>query len=186
MRDVISDAEILRLIKAAQRFERRAFDELYNLYADKLYRFIYFRVDDESLAEDLVAEVFLRVLNRIGDFQGMTTASFSAWLYRIARNLLTDYYRRRSKEETVAFDHTSTMPDPEASPADEAEKRQAHQALHRAIAHLTPDQQQVILFKFFEGMGNAQVAEILGKTEGSVKSLQHRALAALGRLLHRG
>ncbi len=97
MQDVTTDAEMVHLIEAAQQLENWAFDELYSLYADKLYRFIPFRVGDQSLAEDLMAEVFIRVLKKIKTFQGTTVAAFSSWIYRVARNLLADHYRRQSK-----------------------------------------------------------------------------------------
>lgn len=183
MRDVTSDARMARLIKAARGYETWAFDELYTLYADKLYRFILFRVSDEALAEDLVAEVFLRVLKRIDTFEGKTVAAFSAWLYRVARNLVTDQYRRHAKRETAPLEKATPLLDARANPVDEAEKKQTREELLAAIGRLTPDQQQVILFKFYEDMGNAQVANLLGKTEGAVKSLQHRALATLERFL---
>ena len=183
MQDVTTDAEMKHLIEAAQQLESWAFDRLWNLYADKLYRFLLFRVGDGVLAEDLVAEAFLRVVDKIDSFRGLTVASFSAWLYRIARNLAADHHRRRAKREVTSVEQVALVESPGGNPAQAVENHQAHQQLYAAMARLTPDQQEVILFKFFEGMSNAQVAAMLGKTEGSVKSLQHRALATLARLL---
>jgi RNA polymerase sigma-70 factor (ECF subfamily) len=183
MQDVTSDAEMVRLVKAAQRLENWAFDRLYSLYADKLYRFLLFRVGDEALAEDLMAEAFVRVLDKIGSFRGKSVAAFSAWLYRIARNLAADHHRRQAKRELVSIEKIPFVTGQADNPVAQMENQQARRQLYEAIAYLTPDQQQVVLFKFFEGMSNAQAAAVLGKTEGAVKSLQHRALATLGRLL---
>ncbi len=182
MRNVTRDVEMLRVIEAAQRYENWAFDKLYTQYADKLYRFIFFRVSNEALAEDLVAEVFVRALNRIESFRGKTEASFAAWLYRIARNLITDHYRKQGKVQSTSLEEAYALADNRPDPFQHAATRQTHEELYKVIGQLTPDQQQVILFRFFEGMGNAQIAEILGKTEGAVKALQHRALATLKRL----
>jgi len=182
MRNVTSDVEMLQVIEAAQRYESWAFDELYTLYANKLYRFILFRVSNEALAEDLVAEVFVRVLNRIRSFRGRTEAAFSAWLYRIARNLITDHYRKHGKIQSTSLEKARNLADDRPDPFQHTATRQTHEELYQVIGQLTPEQQQVILFRFFEGMGNAQIARILGKTEGAVKALQHRALATLKRL----
>jgi RNA polymerase sigma-70 factor (ECF subfamily) len=174
---------MVRLIKAAQQLESWAFDRLYGLYADKLYRFLLFRLGDEATAEDLVAEVFVRVLDKIGSFRGKTVGAFSAWLYRIARNLAADHHRHQARRELVPLEKLPFLTGQGKNPAAHVENQQARRQLLTAIERLTPDQQQVILFKFFEGMSNAQAAAVLGKTEGAVKSLQHRALATLGRFL---
>lgn len=183
MRDVVTDIKMARIIRAAHNLENWAFDEIYKLYADKIYRFVLVRVGDQAAAEDLTGELFLRVLNRIESFQGKTVAAFSAWIFRIARNLIVDHFRLKAKRQPTTIDRARTVADESQSNLPQkTEQRQTHEALYEAIRQLTPEQQQVVALKFFEGMGNAEVAKILGKTEGSVKSLQHRALAALGRL----
>jgi len=186
MQDDITDAEMVKLIEAAQKFENWAFDELYRLYANKLYRFILFKVGDQAEADDLLAEVFVRVLKKIKTFQGTTVAAFSGWIYRVAQNMVIDYYRRQGKRPVAPLEQAKMIVDEKNNPQRQAEKSQATQAVYEAITKLTQDQQQVILFKFFEGLGNAQIAKLLGKTEGSIKSLQHRALASLGRFLPPG
>ncbi len=184
MPDVTIDSEMTRIIEAAHRYEQWAFEEIYNRYADKLFRFLLLRVGSRPEAEDLVAEAFVRILHRIDTFQGKTVASFSAWIYRVARNLLVDHYRHRAKRETTSLDaRYYKLVDTNSEPHKKTVESQANKELYDAIANLTPDQQQVVVFKFFEGMSNAEIARILGKTEGAVKSLQHRALSALQRFL---
>ncbi len=183
MRDVVTDIKMAHIIRAAHNLENWAFDEIYKLYADKIYRFILVRVGNQAVAEDLTGEIFLRVLNRIESFKGETVAAFSAWIFRIARNMIVDHFRQKAKTQPVILDYAGIMAaESQLNLSQKTEQKQAHEALYKAIRQLTPEQQQVIVFKFFEGMGNAQTAKILGKTEGAVKSLQHRALAALGRL----
>jgi RNA polymerase sigma-70 factor (ECF subfamily) len=188
MNDVCSDAEMIQLIQGAQRWETAAVDRLYDLYADKVFRYIWYRVGNRETAEDLTMDVFLRLLEHIPAFRlnhERPVSSFSAWLFRIASNRVVDYYRRQGKGEMPV----EPRPEVEAilSPAErgqavvEADETAAE--LRRAIATLTEEQRQVILYKFVEEMSNADVARLLGKSEGAIKSLQHRALAAIQRAL---
>ncbi|NOZ29607.1 MAG: sigma-70 family RNA polymerase sigma factor [Chloroflexi bacterium] len=186
MRDVCTDAEMLDLIQRARKLDEAAFERLYNMYADKLYRYILARVGDTSTAEDLTAEVFLRVLRRIERFQPdpqHPVATFSGWIYRIAANLVTDHFRSRSRHETVPLDIQPPHRFLSNTSEDIAAAVDRQDMISRALAQLTEDQRLVILCKFGEGMSNRETAAVLGKTEGAVKSLQHRALATLQRIL---
>jgi len=167
------------LVRRAQDYDPLAFGEIYERYYLGVYKYIYYRVGDQALGEDLTMEVFLKAMEAIDSFS-FRGVPFSAWLYRIASNLVIDHFRRQpqpilSLEEKLvsAVEHPDLSLDSEFS----------HQALQRALSELTDDQQQVIVLKFVDGLSNLEVAQILGKTEGAVKSLQHRALAALGRVL---
>ncbi len=186
MRDVCTDTEMLDLIQRAQKLDEAAFERLYALYADKLYRYILARVGDVSVAEDLTTEVFLRVLRRIRQFRPdprHPVATFSGWIYRIASNLVVDHFRRRAHRETVPLDEQPPHQLPSIDPEDVITAVDRQEMLSRALAQLTEEQRLVILCRFGEGMSNRETAMILGKTEGAVKSLQHRALAALQRIL---
>lgn len=186
MRDVCTDAEMLDLIQRAQQLDESAFERLYALYADKLYRYILARVSDVSAAEDLTTEVFLRVLQRINRFRPdprHPVATFSGWIYRIAANLVVDHFRRRARQETVPLEDQPPQRLPSVDPEDVIAAVDRQERLSRALAQLTEDQRLVILCKFAEGMSNQETARVLGKTEGAVKSLQHRALATLQRIL---
>lgn len=145
--------------------------ELYDRFAPELYRYIYHRLGAKAYAEDLTAEVFVRVLN-------VTRApnDWRAYLYRIAHNLVIDSLRRNPH---VLEQADESIVDRANDPVARAEAADEQRRLRRAIARLSPDQQQVIVLKFIEEMSNAEVAKILDKPEGAVKSLQHRALSNL-------
>ena len=185
MPKVHRDTDMVKIIAAARRYERWAFEELYNSYADKLFRFLLLRVGSRAEAEDLVAMAFERVLQRIDTFKGKSVASFSAWIYQVARNLLIDHYRRKQKLNAAPLEehHHITIADKSPGPQRHIEATETTKMLYDAIANLTPEQQQVITLKFFEGMSNAEIAAVVGKNEGAVKSLQHRALASLARFM---
>lgn len=182
----VSDAEMAGLLRRAQRHDRAAFDRLYELYADKIYRYIRYRVQDEHVAEDLTAEVFLRLLEGIRAFRVTErdqVAIFSGYLYRIAHNLLYDYYQRQTRRPVAALDEQ--VSDSAESHRMWIERGLTDAQLHSAIAALTEDQQQVLVIRFFDEMSSAEVARVMGKTEGAIKALQHRALVALERILGR-
>ncbi len=184
MPKVHRDTDMVKIISAAQRYERWALEELYNQYADKLFRFLLLRVGSRAEAEDLVAMAFERVLQRIDTFKGTSVASFSAWIYQVARNLLVDHYRRKQKMDISPLEsHQATIADKAPGPHRHVESSETAQSLYTAISSLTPIQQQVVILKFFEGMTNAEIAAVVGKSEGAVKSLQHRALASLARVM---
>ncbi len=168
------------LIEQAKKFDPVALSELYKRHAQAIYRYVYYRVGDVEVAEDLVSEVFLKALEGIESFT-YKGAPFASWLYRIARARVIDYFRRQAKRDHLSLDVTSVSG--KVAPHTEVEAQLQREQLRLAIARLTEDQQQVIILKFIEGLSNAAVAQILDKTEGAVKSLQHRALASLQRIL---
>lgn len=186
MQDVCTDAEMIALIGAAQAGDPAAFDRLYNLYADKVFRYLYARLGQRESAEDLTAEVFVRLVRTLSGYRinaARPVAAFSAWLYRIAGNLLTDHYRRqRFRRHADLADHADV-------PADEpplhrrVETAEEGGQLWNAIGQLGPEQQAVIVYRFTEQFSLQEVADLLGKSAGAVKALQHRALANLRRIL---
>jgi RNA polymerase sigma-70 factor, ECF subfamily len=151
-----------------------ALGHIYDAYAQRIYRYLYRRSGDAALAEDLTADVFLRLV------EACRTPSFcqgalAPWLYRLAHNRLVDFYRRRRE---------TPLPDDYDQPSNDDAAAGAHRReLRAAIRQLTPDQQQVVALKFLEGLTNTQIAAAISKPEGAVKSLQHRALDSLRRLL---
>lgn len=155
--------------------------EIYDEYSVKIYNYIYHRTGDRPLAEDLTADVFLRALEAIQSDKGWTT-SLQGWLYRIAHNLVVDHYRRQSKREGPPLNERIAATDDRSVQI--AERILAGRKVRSALQYLTEEQQQVIVLKFAEDLSNREVAEILGKTEGAVKALQHRGLAALRRVLN--
>ena len=168
------------LIERAKRYDQRAISALYERHAQSIYRYIYYRVGDVNVAEDLTADVFLKALEGLEGFT-YRGIPFSAWLHRIAHARVMDYFRQQARRELLPLDERllATGKGPQAT----IEARLDHEELQSAIAQLTTDQQQVIILKFVEGLSNAEVARILGKSEGAVKSLQHRALNSLQRII---
>jgi len=167
------------LARRAQRGDRAAFAEIYDRHYQAIYTYVFYRVSDALLAEDLAADVFVRLVEKIHTFT--PNKPILAWLYTIARNLVIDHHRRHGRTTLVSLDDDLDAADDDPAAAAAAHLQQA--ALTAALSHLTEDQRLVILLKFVEDCSNACAAAILGKTEGAVKSLQRRALAALGRIL---
>lgn len=171
------------LLEGAQRYDPKALGQIFDAYYDRIYGYIYRRIGHSGLAEDLAGEVFLRLLEAIKTERGPRT-NLLAWLYRVAHNLIVDNYRRQSKVTTQPLeDWVVSVPD---NPMERVELELMQDQLRIAIGRLTQDQQQVIVLKFVEGLSNAQVGIILGKPEGAIKSLQHRALAAIRRQIEEG
>jgi RNA polymerase sigma-70 factor (ECF subfamily) len=170
------------LIRRAQRGDAAACAALYDAHYDAVYRYCYYRVGDSDLAQDLTAEVFVRMVEKLDTYQDRGRPLL-AWLYTVARNLMADAHRANGRTTHVSLDAAGPVVDRRANPVEHVERRLAADCLAAALAHLTEDQRQVILSKFVEGCTNAQVGDLLNKTEGAIKSLQHRALAALRRAL---
>lgn len=186
MQTPVTDAQVLSLVPRCQRGDRAAVEALYTLYADRIYRYVLARVGDPDQAADLTTEVFVRMIGQLTGFRlnrERPAASFSAWLYRIAANLATDWRRRRGRFAQVSLDPDLPLPAREPGPEVVVEQREAAGRLAQAMQGLSEEQRLVVVGKFVEGMSNTEVAAWLGKTEGAVKSLQHRALQTLGRLL---
>ncbi len=187
MQPAITDDLIAALVPGCQRGETRALEQLYDLYADRLYRYLLLRVGNADVAADLTTEVFLRVIQSVGAFrlnQDRPAATVSAWLYRIAANLAAQHYRAQRRASWLGLDDVEEpQAAAEAGPQALAERKEELGHLTQAVAGLNEEQQLVITGKFVEAMSNAELAAWMGKTEGAVKSLQHRALRSLARLL---
>ena len=172
-----SSANVRRLVERAQRGERNALEELYLLHFDRIYSYLHMSVGNRHDAEDLTTQTFLRMLESIGRFK-WGTAPFSAWLFRIAHNLAMDHFRasrRWQPEEDVPEQPGEEEPSAELA----AMQAIGRQSMFELIESLSHEQQQVLTLKFVFNFSNGDVATILGKTEGAIKSLQHRALASL-------
>jgi RNA polymerase sigma-70 factor (ECF subfamily) len=168
------------LIRRAQEFDEEALGWLYELFYPKLYNYAYLQLGNVQQAEDLASEVLLRVLESLKGyrFRGVPLA---AWVFRIARNCLIDLHRRRQRRPEV--DLYEGIPNGHDSPQVMAERAVAQDEIRLALRRLTEEQQQVIILKFMQGMDNATVARVLGRSQGAVKSLQHRALVSLRKIL---
>ena len=168
------------LIQRAKEGDRAAFAEIYDRHQPAIYRYIFYRVGDAATAEDLTSEVFVHLVDSIEHFT-YQDRPLLAWLYTIARNLVTDHHRSTGRATMVPLDERLVAD--VTGPEDAAGHALAQQRLAAAVDQLTEDQRQVILLKFFEGLDNETVARLLRKPYGAVKALQHRGLAALRRIL---
>ena len=172
------------LIAQIRRGNPAAFERVYERHYADIYTYLYYRLGDQTMAEDLTGEVFARLVERSASLEDQGRPVL-AWLYTIARNLLVDHYRRNGRHVTLSLDEQrdSLVDDnDQGDPLEQAAMSIAQGVLAKAIEQLTEDQRQVILLKFFGDYSNAETGQITGNTEGGVKALQHRALAALRRI----
>jgi RNA polymerase sigma-70 factor (ECF subfamily) len=182
-------AEVWALVERAQAGESEAFGLIYDRYVDTVFRFVYFRVGNRQLAEDLTSDTFLRALKRIGSFtwQGR---DLGAWLVTIARNLVADHFKsgRYRLEVTTGdvLDADREDRGPEGSPESAVVDHITNVALLTAVKRLNPEQQECIVLRFLQGFSVAETAQTMGKNEGAIKALQYRAVRALARLLPEG
>jgi RNA polymerase sigma-70 factor, ECF subfamily len=175
--------EMRALVERAQGGDRDALEELYLLHFDRIYSYLHVSVGNKHDAEDLTTQTFLKMLESIGRFRWQS-APFSAWLFRIAHNLAMDHFRasrRWQPEEEVP----EPPPDESTSAEMGALESIGRKSMLELIEDLSGEQQQVLTLKFVFNFSNAEVATILGKTEGAIKSLQHRALASLQKQLEK-
>jgi len=176
-----ADAE---LVRAAQAGDAASFGRLYEKYFDKVYGYLSFKMGNATEAEDVTEQVFLKAIESLGGYK-WTGVPFQAWLFRIAHNLMVDALRRKGRRPSEPLDQAMHLTDTRPSTDPEAMLAQTltREGLTQAMDRLTELQKQVISLKFAGGLSNAEVANLMGKTEGAVKSLQHAALAALQRHL---
>jgi RNA polymerase sigma-70 factor (ECF subfamily) len=175
-----TNAELPALIARAQAGDAAAFGELYTRYAKFILRYMYVRTREPELAQDLTQEVFIRVIKGIGGLQYRGEKLFLGWLYTIAGNVLVGQARRRQIAAS-SLDDTTEVTDPRGQ--DAVTSLFERLSLQYAIAQLTVEQQHVLMMKFFGDMTNQEIAATIGKTEGAVKALQHRAIQALQQIL---
>src|SRR6476620_4049590 len=164
-------------VTRAYHRDRDALEELYLEHFDRIYSYLHMTVGNRHDAEDLTTQTFLKMLESIGKFR-WGTAPFSAWLFRIAHNLAMDHFRSRRR-----WQPEEEVPEPagqvESSAEDEALKVLSSENMFDLIEQLSDEQRQVLILKFVFDFSNLEAAAVLEKTEGAVKSLQHRALASL-------
>jgi RNA polymerase sigma-70 factor (ECF subfamily) len=161
------------------RTDPDAFGVLYERYVDRIYNYVFFRVGNASDAEDLTSKVFFKALKSIGSYKHMGLP-FSAWLYRIAHNLVANYHRDRLRAREISIENL-VLPDTGKHPAPEQkmQQNQENEFLLRLINDLSPQKKELVLLKFVQNLTNQEISYIFGKTEGAIKSLYHRTLLEL-------
>ena len=173
--------KVVRLVEKAIRGDFAAFGELYGVYLDRIYRYVFYQVKDKMTAEDVTEEVFLKAWRAIKSCRGKER-TFSSWLYRIAHNNVIDIFRSQQKKWTVDVETVAEL----NQPAVEIETELDHQEILNSLTDLPPKQRQVIILKFIEGLDNLEIERIIGKSQGAIRVLQTRALAKLREKLSSG
>ena len=168
-----------QLVLQAQDGNSEAFGQLYDAYMERIYRFVYFRVEDQQTAEDITSQVFLKAWSNLDRFSFNRTP-YLAWLYTIAHNAVIDHYRTR-KVTTALDDVQLSQQDHAEVVENEIDLTAEMKSIKSALQTLTDDQQKVLTLKFIEGMSNNEIAHQLGKREGAIRALQMRGLQALAK-----
>jgi RNA polymerase sigma-70 factor (ECF subfamily) len=171
------------LVRLAQAGDHAAFGEIYGRYADLVYRFIYYRVHDRALAEDFTSDTFLRALRRIGsvNYRGR---DIGAWLVTIARNIVLDHAKSaRARLEVMTAETPELDVLATASPEDAVIDAETYQLLLAAIEELNPEQRECVTLRFIQGLTISDTARRMGKNEGAIKALQHRAIRKLADMI---
>jgi RNA polymerase sigma-70 factor (ECF subfamily) len=169
------DQREAQLTALARQGDIDAYGDLYELYLKDVYRFVFYRVSNKEDAEDLTEQVFLKAWENLPNYRG--GISFKAWLYRIARNATVDHYRTRKQD--LSLDEDVPIPDGNEEPEEQAAAQETSARLIGSISKLSPLHQEVIILRFVNGLSATETAEILDRSAGSVRVLQHRALKTL-------
>ena len=174
-------ADERQLVLQAQDGDAEAFGRIYDGYVERIYRFVFFRVDDQETAEDITSQVFLKAWSNLNRFE-FTRTPYIAWLYTIAHNTVIDHYRTR-KVTTALEDVQLSQPDDAEAVENQIDLTVEMKTIKAAMQSLTDDQQHVLHLRFIEGMSNTEIAQQLGKREGAIRALQMRGLQGLAKQL---
>ena len=175
----MTEEELKRILQKAQNGDSEAFGLIYEHFSEKIYRFIYFRVSHKEVAEDILSDTFVKAWQKINQIN--TPQALSGWLYQIAKNNIIDYYRIK-KDLVPLADVEETLED-QVSPVDIINLNLQQKKILEVLSQLPEDQREVIKYRFFEDLTSEEIAYVLGKTEGAIRVLQHRAVLKLKELL---
>lgn len=166
------------ILARASQGDQEAFGVLYEQYVERIFNYVYYRTGNVHDAEDLTARVFYRAMHHIQNYRDRGVP-FSAWLYRIAHNLVANWHRDRSRRQEIPLDDTPTLHYKGDPPELTMMLTEEREALLKLIRRLPPERQHLLILKFVEQLSNAEIGQIMGRSEGAVKSLYHRTLLAL-------
>jgi len=182
----IEESVLVHYLQQAQtNADPNAFDGLYLLYADRVYRFLLARVGNVDSAEEMTSEVFLRLIEKIDKYNISpkdNVSIFSAWLYRLAHNKMVDILRKQKRTKHVAIENAFGLASNENITEEVSVKIEAEHVIDQ-LQYLNEQQRQVIVLRFLEGYSVAETAQVMQKSEGAIKALQHRSLNSLRRHL---
>jgi RNA polymerase sigma-70 factor (ECF subfamily) len=184
------ETDIAAFVDKSAQGDVDAFGKLYDMYMERIYKYVYYHTGEAMVAEDLTQDIFIKAWGAINRFE-WKGQPFSSWLFRIAHNCTVDYYRSAQRESALKEQMSKSIRESESAPAtanpvQEVEQKLTHQELLEAIADLSAAQKEVIILKFLEGMENNEIARITGKKEGAIRITQMRALAALREIMSKG
>ena len=175
---LLNDTLFLPVVLRAKQGDEDAFGDLYSAYFEKIFRFVFFRVSHKEVAEDITEDVFIKAWQKISTVRA---EAFGGWLYQIARNRIIDHYRKdRSTVDLVEVENILEAPDDLADSANQAMNQELFIQLLRK---LSPEQQVVVKLKFLEDLDNSEISDLIAKSEGSIRVIQHRAVQKLQQLL---
>jgi RNA polymerase sigma-70 factor (ECF subfamily) len=166
-------------VTLAQRGSVDAIGALYDQHYDSIFRYLGARLGDQQMAEDLTGDVFKRMLANLSQYRQVTGTPFRAWLFRIAHNVLVDYYRKEGNPPLVALKEADREDVSSDDLAQAVEQKMTLERVHQALAELEPSQREVVALRFLSGLSVQETAVVIGKTEDAVKALQRRGLTAL-------
>ena len=175
----IPKEKLLPLLSKAQAGANEAMAEIYNLFFERVYRFIFYRVSHKETAEDLTEDVFVKLFKNLRKLQELK--AFEGWLFQIARNQVIDYYR--SKRQVVPLEEIENTLEYETNIVDLVNLKTEQTVFIKLLKELSAEQQQVLKLKFFEDLENDTIAQIMNKTEGAIRVIQHRAITKLKELV---
>jgi RNA polymerase sigma factor, sigma-70 family len=181
---IVADLNDDEVLARAAKGDREAFGILYERYVGRIYNYIYYRTGNVSDAEDLTSRVFNRAISHIGLYRNVGVP-FSAWLYRIAHNLVANWHRDNSRRQEVPLEDNHLTHQRGEHPEITLERSEELESLLTVIRKLPDDRQQLLILKFVENMSNAEIGMIMNRSEGAIKSLYHRTLLSLREELER-
>ena len=174
MRDTSDEVALERAVQG----DSEAFGVLYERYVGRIFNYIYYRTGNVYDAEDLTERVFIRALNHIGSYNHRGLP-FSAWLYRIAHNLVANWHRDNSRRKEVPLEDGVLSPHTGIHPEHELLQTEEQDHLLSILRTLPAERQQLLILKFVDYLSNAEIGRVMGRTEGAVKSLYHRTLLSI-------
>jgi RNA polymerase sigma-70 factor, ECF subfamily len=174
----VLEADDEAVLISAKKGDHEAFGVLYERYVNRIYNYIYYRTGNTCDAEDLTARVFYRAINHIQNYRDMGVP-FSAWLYRIAHNLVANWHRDNYRRQEVPLEDFTYLKHKDDLPEAVVLQNQEMEGLLNWIRTLSTERQQLIILKFLEGLSNNEIGTIMGRSEGAIKSLYHRTLLEL-------
>jgi RNA polymerase sigma-70 factor (ECF subfamily) len=175
--------QVEKWVVMAQKGDHDAFAKVYDLFVDPLYRYIFYRVSGKADAEDILENVFLKVWENLSKYSKQKSSSFSAWIFRIAHNLVVDFYRFNKDKETVSLEDYVADEREGADTTKKAKRSLNKEILNQALAHVSESHKQILILKFINQLSNKEISEILNKNEGAIRILQYRALKDLKKRL---